>query len=259
MGPEFDESWRTAGPRLLAVVTAAQRSAAVLGAASVPRILADLSIDAPPDGAVQTSALVGIASDGRDLGSLLYGAVAQAKVATQTSPVDQALQAGGRWLSRAVQTQVSDAGRAAAGVAIVSRRQVSGYVRMVNPPCCSRCAVLAGRFYRYSAGFLRHPRCDCTHIPATEDVAGDLRTDPAALLREGQITGLSKADAQALDDGADFGRVVNAHRGVYVAGGRKFTTAAAGKTPRLMPEQIYRDATDRADAIRLLHRHGYLR
>lgn len=55
-----------------------------------------------------------------------------------------------------------------------------------------------------------------------------------------------------------MGRVVNARRGMYEAGGQKLTTEAAGKKPRLMPEAIYRQAKDRDEAIRLLERNGYI-
>src|SRR5690606_6627480 len=109
-----------------------------------------------------------------------------------------------------------------------AHRQASGYVRMVNPPCCPRCAILAGRWYRWSAGFQRHPRCDCVHIPSRESVAGDLRTDPEALFREGKIRGLTEAETQAIRDGADMARVVNVKRsGIYTAGGRRYTREAA--------------------------------
>src|SRR5690606_26165994 len=64
-------------------------------------------------------------------------------------------------------TTVADAGRGAAGVDIASRRGV-GFVRHLNPPSCSRCSILAGRFYRWNAGFLRHPGCDCIHVAATD-------------------------------------------------------------------------------------------
>jgi hypothetical protein len=67
-----------------------------------------------------------------------------------------------------------------------------------------------------------------------------------------------KGGAQAIRDGADMAKVVNARRGMVTAEGRLFTTEAAGRTPRLMPEQIYRDAASREDAIRLLRRFGYI-
>jgi hypothetical protein len=161
-----------------------------------------------------------------------------------------------------VRTEIADAGRVADGVAVAARTGI-GYVRMVSPPACTRCAILAGREYRYNSGFLRHPACQCTHIPTPESVAGDLRTDPRQLFDEGLITGLSKSDAQAITDGANMNRVVNAHRGMSTAdGGRKVTAALAGRqgipSMRLRPETIYREATSRGDAIRLLKLHGYV-
>jgi hypothetical protein len=109
----------------------------------------------------------------------------------------------------------------------------------------------------------RHPRCDCQHIPAREDMAGDLRTDPGAYFRslpEKEQDRLFTADgAQAIRHGADVSQVVNARRGMYTAAGHSFTRTGARRGPRLMPEQIYLEARgNRAEAIRLLRFHGYL-
>jgi hypothetical protein len=68
---------------------------------------------------------------------------------------------------RIVAALVNDAGRTASLVDVGRRPAVTGYVRSLNPPSCSRCAVLAGRVYRYSTGFQRHPRCDCLMTPTT--------------------------------------------------------------------------------------------
>jgi hypothetical protein len=152
---------------------------------------------------------------------------------------------------------------------------VAGYIRMMTPPSCARCAVLAGRFYRWNDGFQRHPLCDCLHIPATEDAPDDSRTDPRAAVLAGEVTDISKAEERAIRDGADVGQVVNSRRGMYEAGGRKFTTEgttrrgfAAAKfrqqsgrriRQRLRPEQIYREANgNRTEALRLLNLHGYI-
>lgn len=71
------------------------------------------------------------------------------------------------------------------------------------------------------------------------------------------MQGLSESERQALDHGSDFSRVVNARRGTYVAGGKKYTRELRERR-RLTPEQIFRDATSRDDAIRLLRRFGYI-
>ena len=60
-------------------------------------------------------------------------------------------------------------------------------------------------------------------------------------------------------EGADLSRVVNADRGVYEAGGKLLTREAAGKRPRAMPEQLMKDAKDRADLVRLLKLHAFIK
>jgi hypothetical protein len=101
-----------------------------------------------------------------------------------------------------------------------------------------------------------------------EDTSGDFRTDPGEAFRERRVKGLSKADEQAIQDGADMSQVVNARRGMSVAGGRKMTREGVTRRgfagsrlqgrQRLMPEELYRQAVNRDDAIRLLRLHGYL-
>src|SRR5699024_5050468 len=152
-----------------------------------------------------------------------------------------------------------------AGVDIASRRGV-GYVRMLNPPSCSRCSVLAGKFYRWNAGFRRHPGCDCVHVASTQKAidAGSsegLIHDPYEY-----FNGLSEAEqnklytgagAQAIRDGADLFQVVNSRRGMSYAGvakdgsrrGQLIVDARTsegtsrrgnfGRATRLTPDAIY--------------------
>jgi hypothetical protein len=155
---------------------------------------------------------------------------------------------------RLVESLVQDAARAAESVAVAVRPTVR-FVRYLTLPSCSRCAVLAGRVYRYSQGFLRHPNCDCVMLPTTV-AAPDLVQDPVELAKAGQIRGLSKADMLAIEQGADFGRVVNVRlkkAGLRQAGK---VLARAGKPT---PEGIYAIAgDDRAKALQLLTQYGYL-
>ena len=96
---------------------------------------------------------------------------------------------------------VQEAGRSAQQVSVTTREDIY-HVRHLTLPSCSRCVVLAGRVYRYSQGFERHPGCDCTMVPTT--VANrDLVYDPEQLARDGQVAGLSKADLRAIGDGAE--------------------------------------------------------
>lgn len=270
---DFDVAWLVLGPQLFALLSAAQLTAARESAAYVATVLDELGIAAEPVAALAPASLAGVASSGSPLADVLYQPVIQTRTALgDGADMKSALQSGRNLLDGIMQTQVADAGRDAESVAITARPTVTGYVRMLSLPSCDRCAVLAGRHYRWSSGFLRHPRCDCRHIPATEDVAGDLTTDPRKAIESGQVTGLSKADHHAIvEDGADPGRVINAKgntkSGLSTAqvGGRKVKTTTVGyrgkprRQVRLRPESIYRIAgDDRAEALRLLKVHGYL-
>lgn len=155
---------------------------------------------------------------------------------------------------RLVASLVQDAGRTAESVATTVRPRV-GFVRYLSPPSCARCAVLAGRVYRYSSGFLRHPGCDCVMIP-TSLANPAFFHDPVELLREGQVTGLSKADQTAIRDGADFGQIVNVR--LRKAGLRQSGRVLA-RRGRPTPEGIYAQATSRDDAIERLIAAGYVR
>lgn len=173
---------------------------------------------------------------------------------TEAPAVDRMLDSvsQGEEFDRLVESLVQDAARAAESVAVTVRPDIY-HVRYVNPPCCARCAVLAGRVYRWSDGFQRHPNCDCSMIPTT--VASPLRQSPEQLVEDGQVRGLSKADLQAIGDGADVGQVVNVRRrsaGLLEAG------HALTRSGRPTPAGIYRVATDREDAVRLLARYGYV-
>lgn len=260
-------SWAAQIPQLLFLLTAAQREAAAAADGYLTAVLAEQGLTAE-DVRINPAAFAGIASDGRDLASLLAlpGIVTKTALAEGASAA-RAMAAGGALAQLAAHTQVADAGRTADQAALVAEPRVTGYVRMVVGKTCSRCLILAGRTYRWNAGFRRHPKCDCIHIPAAENMAGDLRTNPRqafdAMDRAEQDRVFGKAGAEAIREGADMSRVVNARRGMETANvfGRDVltTTEAAGRRPRLMPEQIYLDANgDRFEAVRLLRLHGYI-
>ncbi len=286
----LDASWQTIAPRILVTTSAIQRAAALDAIAYVPSVLGELGIDSTPAGRVVAGQFVGVASDGRTLDTLLREPLIRTKQLFGAGASSTEAMAGGlAMLERILATQIPDAARGATSVAITARPRV-GYVRMLSTPSCSRCAVLAGKWFRFNQGFQRHPRCDCRHIPATEDVAGDLTTDPRKAIEQGQVTGLSKADTRAiLEDHADVGQVINARRGMTAAGtttegttrrgfagkrlgvqaadrsraaGTRFgnaTAVRARSAPRLMPERIYQIAgDDRERAINLLRRNGFL-
>jgi hypothetical protein len=256
-------SWGRLLPDALAVLGTAQATAAASAGLYVDDVLEASGAAAESAGRVLPGRFAGIASDGRPLASLLFRpAITTLEQIKGGASAAQAMQSGRFVLDLVSRTQVADAGRVAVGTAIVARPRVTGYVRMIVGKTCSRCLILAGRRYRWNAGFARHPRCDCRHVPVAESVPDDVRVNPRAyfdsLDAAGQDELLGKDGADAVRAGADLAKVINARRGMQTADGRLYTSEAAGRRPRLMPEQIFRDARDREDAIRLLRLHGYI-
>jgi hypothetical protein len=262
---------------IAATLAAYQLLAAQQGAAAVPATLAEQGISAQAVANVVASSLAGFSSAGYPLATMF-----------------ETLQNAGQ-LAMLVATTVQDAGRNGASLQMAVTPSVTGYVRMLNPPSCSRCTILAGKVFKWNQGFDRHPNCDCRHIPVDENTAGDLTTDPEAyfdsLPTSEQDRIFTKAGAQAIRDGANIGQVVNARKGMHTAqinprgwipkgrlasqevfGQQVFTTTAgttrrgsarkamgSGRPVRLMPESIYALATDRTDALRLLKLYGFIR
>jgi hypothetical protein len=280
---DLSGSWAaSAGPAMVRTLAAAQRLAASGASQYVSAAVNTQSGDPAADAVVDATAFSGTAADGRALAGLLYTPVLKTKMAISTGlPVREALTSGATELSMLVGTEVADAGREAAGAAMTATRSVHGYVRMVSGSACSRCIILAGKHYRWNASFQRHPQCQCTAVPAIENRAGDLATDPHIffdhLTPAQQDARFGKADAQAIREGADINQVVNARRGLYqtkvfgrdveattegmsrrgLAGQR---LAGSTKGLRLTVRQIYIDAAgDRDLTISLLKRYGYLR
>ena len=295
MGDDFDASWRRYGPAVLTVIIEAQQVVADAAIEYVPNVLAEAGIPDRPEGRFQPRSLIAVASDGRALDTLAYGGVTRAKTAISdgaTTPA--ALDSGGQWLELMARLQVADTARQAVGVMMASRKNLGGTVRVLNPPSCQRCAILAGRFYRWSQGFDRHPKCDCVNQPVPSESyakAEGFITDPMDAYRRGEIKDLTEAQKFALDNGADIGRVVNATRGMSTTAtsrplASKQRRYGPGKSPEpvvlpgmpdlladiramtrrpteaggfLTPEGIYQQANgDRDRAIDLLREWGYL-
>lgn len=185
-------------------------------------------------------------------------------------------------IERLVASEVQDAGRSASQAEFVARPDWQNYVRLLSPPSCARCAILAGRIYRDLDAFQRHPLCDCVMVPVQGwESAHDagLVSSAQDAFEQGQIRGLSKADEQAIRDGADISQVVNAAQGIATADvfARRAKVTTSGTTKRaawrranptrlvrLRPEAIYQivDAEyggDHEQAVRLLRLYGYIR
>lgn len=263
-------SWRMRKPAATAATTSGQRRAAGQADGYVDRVVAGRD----RAGSVRPESFAGVASDGRELETLLDTPVARAKtVIARGGSVQRALTAGGQALDRIVLTQVLDAGREATQTAIAVSPKVEGWIRVLSVPSCGRCAILAGKWYGWNAGFRRHPRCDCVHMPCSRVDSTDLTVRPRdyfeVLTPAEQSRYFGKAGAQAIRDGADMASVVNARSkgSVYTtANGKELTRDGQGRAvkgrrraARPTPTQIYLDADgDRDEAVRLLKLLRYI-
>lgn len=292
-------SWHSGiGRRMVQSVTAGQLASASLADDYVDEV-ADAEGGAPERaGSIRPSAFAGLAADGRSLDSLLYLSVITTKqgIGGGLSAQD-AMMRGLRQALTLAGSEVTQAGRGAVGASMAAKRTIQGYVRVVNPPACSRCIILAGKEYGWNKGFQRHPRCDCVHLPTTliarNQGRGYINPDSYfnTLSRAEQDRIFTAAGARAIREGADIGQVVNARRGMYTTTtyGRTLRATREGTTtrgfyyrqerardiargrvpanigrqyrlmsPRLLPEQIFELAGSRDEAIAMLRRFGYL-
>lgn len=247
MGDDFNTSFLELVPQLMATTNAAQAAAVEDAIAYIPAVLADMGqrqLDRPA-ARIATSAFVGVAGDGLPTETLLYGAVTHSKTAVGGgASSERALAAGWRYLELAATTLLSDTSRAAEGLAS-GIRPVTGFVRMLTPPSCGRCVVLAGKHYKRNQGFLRHNRCDCRHIPASEGLAGDMMTDPRAYLDGLSPEKLrkalgSEANAKAYAEfGADPYQIINAYRArLLVVAGRATTYSGSLRTAQIYGRDV---------------------
>jgi hypothetical protein len=306
---DISGSWEQIAPSLEQAVSAEQIAAAAMADAYLDAIQAAEGVETAAAGRVAPAAFAGVASDGRSLLSLLYQPVIGWKVRMLAGQsMEDAARGALSSALRITATQVADAGRGAVASGMAGRRTIQGYVRVVQPPACARCVILAGKEYGWNSGFQRHPRCDCIHLPTTliarssgrRPTSTDLTGSRGFLDPRAYFNGLSRAEqdrvfgaagARAIREGADMGQVINARRGMYQAGigdGRISATRVGSRrgsryynverrraidagevpedvgrmfrvtTPRLMPEEIFRRAASRDEAIAMLKRFGYL-
>jgi hypothetical protein len=278
-------SWALLAPRMFALVTAALQEAARGSQDYVAASLRSWGAEPDPAGAVPPGAFARTASDGRPLDTLLGVPAFEAQaLADQGMPATEAKTVGDRHLKRIVATQVADAARVATGVAQVNDRKTRGYIRQLTTPSCSRCVLLAGRWYAVNKGFQRHPLCDCVHMPAAEVIEPQDPKDLFDAMSDQDLAkaGWSKASVRAIrEDGADIFQVTNARRELrtLTVAGRQVQVSTVGVTKRgiagkrlgaskrnpgvrLTPESIYAEAErlgwSRDETIRQLKRFGYI-
>jgi len=261
------EHWGRLLPRVTKLVQAGQFKAADMSNEYMRELLGHLEAEVIPE------RFAGQTPDGRNLMSLLARAIPTALWRRDDGDSQRtAMARAGAFLNMVTRTVIADTGRQADQAAMVGNRQVTSYVRVVELPACARCIILAGREYSVSTGFQRHPNCDCTMEPVTKRKAGytlDAMDMFERMSPEQRRKVFGEAGAKAIDDGANIYSVVNARKAMDTVEmfGRKVQVTHVGtgprnkprRPPRLMPEEIYKQAEDRTHAIRLLYKYGYLR
>lgn len=278
-------SWTVQIPRLLTVIAGAQLVAGRTADEYIASALEQQEVDYGQSGAINPEGLVGVASDGRPMDTLLVQPTfTTLNAISEGAAAEAALSQGLAALLTIVATQVEDAFRVA-GIIAGATRGVRMYTRALSPPSCSRCIVLLGEVSSWRTAFKRHPRCDCIQVPLGSREDTDTVTDPDAyfnsLSRAEQDRVFTVAGARAIREGADLRRVVNVRRRaaglsaadsipgarralqrVEIANGITVPVTYSGrKSDRrvlLMPEAIFEIARDREHALQLLASNGYI-
>lgn len=225
VGDNLDAGFMRAAPEMVAVIETAQRRTVEAVANYVPAMLeaqGGASANVPVF-TVAPAAFVGFGADGYPIETMVTGArVETIKALERGVPYTQAKAHADRWLQAALSTLLADTARGVIGSQTYAR-PVAGYTRMLVGQSCGRCIILAGRVYKSSQAFDRHPHCDCIHIPVAESKYFDTAVNPAAYLNsldEAQLARVlgSKANARVWTEfaGRDgqsvMNQLVNAYR-----------------------------------------------
>lgn len=97
-------------------------------------------------------------------------------------------------IEQLIASEVADAGRSASQTEMAARPDWQNYVRMLTPPSCDRCAILAGRIYRDLEAFQRHPGC----FPAGTVVSGPAASRATRRWYEGELVIIRTAGGKEL-------------------------------------------------------------
>jgi hypothetical protein len=246
---DLDRSWQTVGPAVTDVAVAAQNLNAADANGYVNQAAATYG-DGRSEMAVNSSAFAGVDGSGREIASLLLGAVTTTKQFIGAGKtLEQAFIGGQTFLAAMMKTALHDASRSA-DVTAMTGHNYTRYVRVVQAKACSRCAVLAG-IWSTKTAFKRHPACKCSSAPVPSDddeLPAGMYDSPEAyfesLSAAEQDRVFTRAGAQAIRDGADISQLVTARRGAtgiqYGQGIGRETRANSGR--RMLQTQIGRNA-----------------
>lgn len=282
---DFNQAYADTYAPVLSVLDSAQQDVADYMAETTPDVMQSLGSRSlgSSEFSFNTSELVGWAGNGQATFDNLWSSILLGKQSIANgNSLSMAFSAIENSLALRARTILADTARTSSMMSAKSHSFTSHYVRMLTPPSCGRCAILAG-IPSGKKAFERHPHCDCvaawsddesalaTHYADATDYLNSLNVDDLA-----KTLG-SQANAQAWNDGADLNQLINAYRksgSVRAAQlyGRNIKYATEGTTkrgwaysrmkqagyvkahvkygskywradrPRLMPESIYQIA-----------------
>lgn len=260
IGDDFDAGYAAVRSQMIRTLQLGRAATVHAAMPYMSAVLAETGQRGTPAGAIIPAAFLESEPNGMRVGTTFDAIPAVAKRAVEQGlSTAEALARTGRWTNGVGLTMLADTRRDVYQADMVARPRVTGWVRMLNPPSCSRCTILAGKRFLWNQGFQRHPRCDCIHIPASEQVANDITTDPYAyfrsLSREQQDRVFGAVEAQAIRDGGDIYRVVNFGRsGLGTAAGN----ARFGTPYKRTLEDIYRRDPSRQFVVANMQHHGWI-
>lgn len=261
MGEDFDLSWQTAGPRITATIEQAQAYSAASAVEYAVAEGTEVGVPLQLAGRVNVAAFAGATPSGGVVSAAARHAVVEAKQqVAQGVTAQQALRGGELFLRRLTLDSITGASSDALSAAIASSPPTTGFVRMLNPPSCPDCLLLAGKWFRWNEGFERHPGCDCRHVPARESMT-ELRTDPYEyfhrLSEREQNALFGEVDAQAIRDGADMYRVRNVrNRGAST--GHTWQARRYDSPTVTIDDILVQSHGNRGRAIELMAEHGFI-
>lgn len=215
---DLDGSWAALADRASQLLALGQYRSALAAARYLTAQAEAQGVADLIEGLVDPRAFTGVAADGRALAPLLLSGVIEVKssIGAGFTPVESKQRGLARLLT-IVANEVVQAGINATFTGITANLGYEAHVRVLTPPSCGRCAILAGRIYQWSDGFARHPHCDCQMLPVSQALdAQQVVKDPRAYFDSLDAAGQrkfagSEAGAQAIRDGADPAQVVNVY------------------------------------------------
>lgn len=264
-GRRWSTAWRDVAPQVVDAVGRGQVATVIRSERFTASALNELGMDASNPNGLNPDGFVGVTGAGYPVEERAYSAVLETvesyyealdRGTPEPEASNTALLDGEDFMASIAAEILADCARAAEEVSLASRPWVSGYIRVPESGACSRCIVLAGKFFLFNEGFERHPLCRCNHAPAPEDKA---QRDALiavnapdryfeSLTEAEQDATFGKAGADAIRAGADIGQVVNARRGMSKAQvfGRDVIVTSEGTTRRGLAYDSLARGTDRS-------------